>query len=255
MINPYYEKDGIIIYNGDALEILSLMQDTKFDLVLSDPPYGTTNCEWDNVPHLKKMWEILLLRANKTTPFVFTCSQPFTSKLVLSNEDLFKYEWVWHKNKATGHLSSKLKPMKAHESICVFYEKQPTYNPQGLIEKEVPTISKGSRGKKQNGASGDVYRKASKDAVQTHSNYPKSILKFDVDMKAEYHPTQKPVALMEYFINTYTNEGDIILDLFMGSGTTLVAAKKLKRKAVGIDIFQKYCDSAIKRLTLLDQKE
>ena len=132
-------------------------------------------------------------------------------------------------------------------------ELQPTYNPQGLIAKDKPTISKGNRGKKGNGSSGDVYGFAGKDALQTHTNYPRTVQKIGVDMKAEYHPTQKPVALMEYLIKTYTNEGDIVLDFTMGSGTTGVAAVKLKRNFIGIELNQEYFQIAQGRIKAAEE--
>jgi len=161
---------------------------------------------------------------------------------------MFKYEWIWEKNKATGHLDSKKKPMKAHENICVFYNSKPTYNPQGLIQKETPTISKGNRGQKKNGSSGDVYGFAGKDAIQIYSNYPRTVQKIGVDMKAEFHPTQKPVALFEYLIKTYTNEGDLVLDNCAGSGTTGLACKNLNRNFILIEQDENYCKIAEERL-------
>jgi len=155
---------------------------------------------------------------------------------------------VWEKSKATGHLNSKKRPLVKHELIHIFYKKQPTYNPQGLIEKDTPTISKGNRGNKGDGSSGDVYGKAVKDAMQTHTNYPLSIQKFQVDMKAEYHPTQKPVALMEYLIKTYTNEGEFVLDFTMGSFTTAIACLNTKRDFIGIELDEDYFRIGTKRV-------
>jgi len=222
--------------------------DGSIDLVLTDPPYGTTACKWDTVIPFEPMWEQLKRVTKKNGAIVLFGSQPFTSALVMSNPKMFKYEWVWEKNKATGHLDSKRKPMKAHENICMFYDRQPTYNPQGLIPKEKPTISKGNRGKKGNGSSGDVYGFAGKDAVQTHTNYPRTVVKIGVDMKAEFHPTQKPVALMEYLIKTYTNEGETVLDFTMGSGTTGVACKNLNRNFIGIELDETYYNIAKERI-------
>jgi site-specific DNA-methyltransferase (adenine-specific) len=161
---------------------------------------------------------------------------------------MFKYEWIWEKNKATGHLDSKKKPMKAHENVCVFYNSQPTYNPQGLIQKETPTISKGNRGKKGNGSSGDVYGFAGKDAIQTHSNYPRTVQRIGVDMKAEFHPTQKPVALFEYLIKTYSNEGDLVLDNCAGSFTTAIAADNIRRNWICIEKEAEYCEIGRQRI-------
>jgi site-specific DNA-methyltransferase (adenine-specific) len=175
-------------------------------------------------------------------------SEPFSSLLRVSNLKNYKYDWIWEKSKATGHLNSKKRPLVKHELIHIFYKEQPLYNPQGLIEKDKPTISKGDRGKKGDGSSGDVYGKATRDALQTHTNYPLSIQKFQVDMKAEFHPTQKPVALMEYLIKTYTNENELVLDFTMGSGSTGVACKNLNRKFIGIELDEKYFTIASERI-------
>ena len=239
----------IDLINGDCLEEMKKIPDGSIDLVLTDPPYGTTACKWDTIIPFEPMWEQLKRVTKKNGAIVLFGSQPFTSALVMSNPRMFKYEWVWEKNKATGHLDSKKKPMKAHENIVVFYKAQPTYNPQGLVPKDIPTISKGNRGKKGEGSSGDVYRFAGRDAIQTHINYPRTIQKIAVDMKAKYHPTQKPVALMEYLIKTYTNEGETVLDFTMGSGTTGVACKNLNRNFIGIELDKEYFEIAKKRIS------
>jgi len=236
------------LYQGDCLEIMKTIPDGSVDMVLTDPPYGTTACKWDSVIPFEPMWEQLKRVTKKNGAIVLTASQPFTSALVISNPKMFKYCWVWEKNKATGHLNAKKRPMVSHEDVVIFYSKQPTYNPQGLIEKGVPTISKGNRGRKGEGSSGDVYGKATKDAVQTHTGYPRSVQQFPVDMKAQYHPTQKPVALMEYLIKTYTNEGETVLDFTMGSGTTGVACKNLDRNFIGIELDEEYFEIAKKRI-------
>ena len=166
----------------------------------------------------------------------------------MSNVEWFKYQWVWEKNKATGHLNAKKRPLVAHEDVLVFCEGQTLYAAQGLEEKDTPTLSKGNRGRKGVGSSGDVYGLAARDAVQTHTGYPRSVVKFGVDMKAEFHPTQKPVALMEYLIRTYTNEGEVVLDFTMGSGTTGVAAMNTGRKFIGIELDEGYFDIACDRI-------
>jgi site-specific DNA-methyltransferase (adenine-specific) len=238
------------VHQGDCLELMKLIPDKSIDAIISDPPYGTTACRWDVVIPFEPLWEQYKRIIKDNGAIVLTASQPFTSALVMSNIKMFKYEWVWEKNKATGHLDSKKKPMKAHENILVFYNQQPTYNPQGLIEKEIPTISKGNRGKKGEGSSGDVYGFAGKDAIQTHTNYPRTVQKIGVDMKAEFHPTQKPVALFEYLIRTYTNEGDTVLDNAAGSGTTGVACKNTNRNFILIEKEPEYIDIINKRLII-----
>ena len=233
---------------GDCLEKMKEIKSGSVDAIITDPPYGTTACKWDSVIPFDKMWEQLNRVIKPNGAIVLFGSEPFSSALRMSNIKNYKYDWIWEKSKATGYLNSKKRPLVKHELIHVFYKKQPTYNPQGLIEKEKPTISKGSRGRKGEGSSGDVYRRATRDAIQTHSNYPLSIQRFQVDMKAEFHPTQKPVALMEYLIKTYTNEGETVLDFTMGSGTTGVACKNLNRSFIGIEMDDKYFEIAKERI-------
>jgi len=218
------------------------LADKSVDMILCDLPYGTTACKWDTIIPFEPLWAQYKRIIKDNGAIVLTASQPFTSALVMSNPAMFKYEWIWEKNKATGHLDSKKKPMKAHENILVFYISQPIYNPQGIIEKENPTISKGNRGKKGEGSSGDVYGFAGKDAIQAHTGYPRTIQKIGVDMKAEFHPTQKPVALFEYLIRTYTNEGDMVLDNCAGSGTTAIACINTNRKYILIEKDAGYCE-------------
>jgi site-specific DNA-methyltransferase (adenine-specific) len=226
------------LIQGDCLEVLKSVPDGSVDMILADLPYGTTACKWDTVIPFEPMWEQFKRVTRKNAAIVLTASQPFTSALVMSNVKMFRYEWIWRKSKATGFALCKKRPMKKHENICVFSKKIPIYNPQGLIKKENPTINKGSRGKKGN-VGGDVYGGLNKDAIQTHTNYPLSVIDFQVEHRP-IHPTQKPVALMEYLIRTYTNEGDTVLDPTMGSGTTGVACKNLNRRFVGMEKDETY---------------
>lgn len=243
-----FKNENLWLMKGDCLERMKEIPDGSIDMVLADVPYGTTACAWDSIIPLEPMWEQVKRIIKPNGAIVMTASQPFTTTLISSNMRMFKYCWVWEKSKATGHLNAKKRPMVKHEDIVVFYGKQPTYNPQGLIEKEVPTISKGDRGKKGIGSSGECYGKATKDAVQTHTNYPLSITRCNVDMKAEFHPTQKPVALMEYLIKTYTNEGETVLDFTAGSFTTGVACVNLDRKFIGIEMDEKYFEIGSNRV-------
>ena len=238
------------LYNEDCLEVMDkLIEDgVKVDAIITDPPYGTTACKWDSIIPFDAMWERLNKLIKPTGAIVLFGSEPFSSALRMSNIKNYKYDWVWEKSKATGHLNSKKRPMVKHELIHLFYKKQPIYNPQGLVEKDKPTISKGNRGTKGEGSSGDVYGVAIKDAIQTHTNYPLSILKFNVDMKAEFHPTQKPVPLMEYLIKTYTNENETVLDFTMGSGSTGVACKNTNRHFIGIEKDENYFKIAEARI-------
>jgi predicted methyltransferase len=236
------------LMQGDCLELMKTIPDGSVDMVLTDPPYGTTACKWDSVIPFEPMWEQLKRIIKPNGAIVMTASQPFTSALIMSNASMFKYCWVWEKNKATGHLNAKKRPMVAHEDVVVFYAKPTTYNPQGLTKKDKPTVSKGNRGKKGSGSSGEVYGLAVKDAIQTHTGYPRSVIGIGVDMTAAFHPTQKPIALMEYLIKTYTNESETVLDFTMGSGTTGVAAKNLNRKFIGIELDENYYNIARERI-------
>ena len=235
-----YSKNGISIYCGDCF---SLPLETKFNLILTDPPYNITSCDWEEEINLPALWKYLLPMSNPTTAFVFTCSQPFTSFLALSNPKMLRYEWIWEKNCSTGFLNAHKRPLKAHENILVFYKKLAPYFPQ--MTEGIPYKAK--KGKSSKSVTKDMsIRAGGYLTISNGERFPRSVLKFDVERGL--HETQKPVKLMEYLISTYTQPGDIVFDPFMGSGTTLVAAKNLGRLAVGIDKLEKNCLIAIKRL-------
>lgn len=235
-------------WRGDCLDLMHDIPDGSVDMVLCDLPYGTTACKWDSVIPFEPLWQHYWRITKPNAAIVLTASQPFTTALISSQIDRFKYCWVWVKSKATGHLNVKKRPLVSHEDVCVFSTSQTPYFPQGLVKKDTPTVSKGNRGRKGEGSSGEVYGKAIKDAVQTHTGYPKSIIPFNVDMRAEYHPTQKPVALFEYLIKTYTNPGDTVLDNTAGSGTTAIAAERSGRKWLCIEQEETYYNKAIGRV-------
>ena len=240
------------LMHGDCLELMKSIPDGSIDMVLADPPYGTTACKWDSVIPFEPMWEQLKRVTKKNGAIVMTASQPFTSALVMSNVKMFKYEWVWVKSRATGHVHAKNKPMKKHENILVFSlgttvhanqsDRRMTYNPQGLVEVK-------PRVRKKGGSSNTVMglRPSHRDSVQTKTGYQTTILMFHSEGKV-VHPTQKPVALMEYLIKTYTNEGDTVLDFTMGSGTTGVACKNLNRSFIGIELDEEYFNIAKERI-------
>jgi site-specific DNA-methyltransferase (adenine-specific) len=227
---------------GDCLERMKEIPDGSVDMVLTDPPYGTTACKWDSVIPLESMWEQLKRVIKSNGAIVLTASQPFTSILISSNLKMFKYEWIWSKSRHTGFLQSKFMPMKAHENILVFVQKgKSTYNPQKTTGHPPTNSAKGyghsptfGNSKERNYKGGDTTR------------YPKSIQKFKNERG--HHPTQKPVALMEYLIKTYTNESETVLDFTMGSGTTGVACKNLNRKFIGIEMDEGYFETAKKRI-------
>jgi len=213
--------------------------DGSVDLILTDPPYGTTACKWDSVIPFEPMWEQLKRIIKKNGAIVLFGSQPFTSALIMSNPKMFKYTWVWNKHH-TGQLNAKRQPLRNVEDIAVFYKKQCTYNPQ-FTKGEPYTV------KRPNYKGSEAYGKqAPHTTVSKGGRYPKQILKFKEKMT--FHPTQKPVALMEYLIKTYTNEGERALDFTMGSGTAGEACVTLRRDFIGIEHDEKYFDIATKRI-------
>ena len=230
----------INLMHGDCLERMKEIPDGSVDMVLTDPPYGTTACKWDSVIPFEPMWEQLKRVTKKNGAIVMTASQPFTSALVMSNVKMFKYCWVWEKSKPTGHLNAKKQPLRKTEDVLVFYSDQCLYKPQGLSETD-KMVSRTNRGN---------YGPCSKTTRQTKTGYPRNLLQFG--STDGFHPTQKPVALMEYMIRTYTNEGETVLDFTMGSGTTGVAAKNLNRSFIGIEMDETYFNIAKDRVNQND---
>ena len=237
-------EQNIQLYQGDCLEVMKAIPGKSVDMILCDLPYGTTQNKWDSIIPLEPLWEQYERIIKDNGAIVLFAQTPFDKVLGSSNLKLLKYEWIWEKNKATGFLNSKKMPLKAHENILIFYKKLPVYNPQGLVKKEIPTINKGSRGRMSEVSN---YGVANKDAVLEYENYPRDVLKFGVVMKP-IHPTQKPVDLLEYLIKTYTNEGEVVLDNCMGSGSTGVACINTGRKFIGIEKDDTYFNVAKERI-------
>jgi len=218
------------------------------DLVLTDPPYGTTQCKWDSVIPFAPMWEQLKRIIKPNGAIVLFGGEPFSSLLRISNLDMYKYDWYWDKVSVVGFANAKKMPLYNIENIIVFYENLPTYNAQGL-EKIKPKIIKNGKTHKERGARGESAINGGRfkdDYIQEFTGYPKQTLRFT--RKKGQHPTQKPVALMEYLIKTYTNEGETVLDFTMGSGTTGVACKNLNRNFIGIEKEADYFEIAKKRI-------
>ena len=230
------------LYLGDCLEIMPTLDDNSVDMVLVDLPYGTTACKWDSIIPLDELWEQYNRICKKDGAMVFTAAQPFTTILAASNIENFKYEWIWEKPQGTNPMNAKVMPLKSHENILVFYRKKPTYNPQ--MWQSTPYSGFSSKTAKI----GEVYGSAqSKHRDNPEgSRYPKTVLKFK--QEKGLHPTQKPVGLMEYLINTYSNPGDTILDNTMGSGTTGVASVNVGRNFVGIESDEGYYTMAEERI-------
>jgi len=231
------------LIHGDCLEEMKNIPDGSVDMVLTDPPYGTTACKWDTVIDLKLMWEQLNRIIKPNGAIVLFGSEPFSSALRMSNIKNYKYDWVWEKSKVTGVLNAKKQPLRHLENISVFYRKQCLYFPQGLVKCDRIT-STGNSGKGNSDNYGSV---KTGTYNQTQTGYPKQKLFFNSVGKT-VHPTQKPVPLMEYLIKTYTNEGETVLDFTMGSCTTGVACKNLNRNFIGIELDKAYFDIATKRI-------
>lgn len=233
------------LLHGDCLELLPTLADGSVDLVLTDPPYGTTACAWDAVIPFEPMWREVRRVLKPRGAAVFTASQPFTSALVMSNTDWFKYEWAWDKvNQYTNHLNAKHQPMKRHENILVFARGKTCFNRQ-MEERAEPYTSR-----KSSTYQGETYGKMERSdygEVRTHMP-PCSVLAIKARTPNSFHPTQKPVALMEYLIRTYTNEGETVLDFTMGSGTTGVACARTGRNFIGIERDPEYFAIAQKRI-------
>jgi DNA modification methylase len=236
------------VLHGDCLELLPKIEDKSVDMILADLPFGTTNCKWDSIIPLEPLWKQYERIIKDNGAIVLFAQTPFDKMLGASNLKLLRYEWIWEKTAATGHLNAKKMPMKAHENILVFYKKLPTYNPQ-KTEGHNPVNSYTKYLETQN--KGEIYNKATAEVSGggNTDRYPRSVLQFPSDkQKLSLHPTQKPLALCEYLIKTYTNEGETILDNCLGSGTTAVAAIKNNRNFIGFEKELKYCFSAHKRL-------
>ena len=230
---------------GDCLEVMKDIPDASVDMVLADLPYGTTACKWDTVLDLAVLWAQYERVAKENAAIVLFGAQPFTSALVMSRPELFKYQWVWNKVKASGHLNAKRRPMQQHEDVLVFSRGTPAYNPQGLVYGEFSNV-RPAHGKKDDTTYGS---QVNDFGTAKAGNYPKSIIEFSKPNDRErVHPTQKPVALLEYLIKTYTNEGETVLDNTMGSGSTGVACANTGRKFIGIEKEPKYFEIAEKRI-------
>lgn len=234
-------------YLGDCLELMPKhIDDKSIDMIFCDLPYGTTQCKWDSVIDLHKLWSEYKRVIKDNGAIVLFASQPFTSILVSSNLKIFKYSFTWDKITKTNHLNAKKQPLRQVEDICVFYKKQPTYNPQGLIECEVsnfrPNHFKYKKGDKVYGEQKEHSNKSS------YTNYPSNLLQYSNGNHNSLHPTQKPLSLIEYMVRTYTNEGDLILDNTCGSGTTGLGAKNLNRNYIMMEQDPKYFEIAKARV-------
>lgn len=235
------EQRNLIL--GDCLEVMRSVPDCSVDMVLADLPYGTTQCAWDVVIPFERLWHEYLRIAKPEAAIVLCAAQPFASMVVASNPKHYRYEWIWEKGNATGFLNAKKQPLRAHESAQVFYRQQPVYNPQMSSGHERKTS-------KRKTVNSECYGKAfALTEYDSTERYPRSVQFFSSDKQAgSFHPTQKPVAWMEFLIKTYTHEGHLVMDNTMGSGTTGVACMNIGRRFIGIEKDQKYFDIAKGRM-------
>lgn len=230
------------LLQGDCLELMKDIPDKSIDMVLCDLPYGTTACKWDTIIPFEPLWEQYKRIIKDNGAIVLTASQPFTSALVMSNIKWFKYEWIWDKKIPSGMSYARFQPMRQHENILIFCEGKTKYNPQ-IIKRDKPIKGGGmSKGETTNNQNLVALKK-----TYDYKN-PTTIVVEDKIRKDSLHPTQKPVALFEYLIKTYTNEGDLVLDNCMGSGTTGVACKNLDRDFIGMELDEDYFEIAKKRI-------
>lgn len=223
--------------------------DGSIDLVLTDPPYGTTACKWDNVIPFEPMWEQLKRITKPNSAIVLFGSEPFSSMLRVSNLKQFKYDWIWEKDKATNHLNANIMPMRKTENISVFFKTRSMYNPQ-LSDKPTKNIRPPMTKRKQADNYGAMTNLSCR-TIPIDKSYPNEILKFRGcfgDKGRSFHPTQKPMALLGYLIKTYTNEGETVLDFTMGSGSTGVACMNTGRDFIGIELDKGYFEIAEKRI-------
>lgn len=264
----------IELWKGDCLEIMKTIPAASVDMVLCDLPYGTTACKWDTVIPFEPLWEQYKRIIKDNGAIVLFGSEPFSTELRHSNLKLYRYDWIWEKQAASNFFNANVCPLKYHENISVFYKKKPTYNPQkykALSWQEIANMSK--KELKESIVTGDILRYATDAKRKYHGvskaregeifgrgvrdehipdgyRFPKSILRFNKNIRErKLHPTQKPVALLEYLIKTYTNEGETVLDNCMGSGSTGVACVNTGRRFIGIELDPGYFAIAEKRIT------
>ncbi len=249
------------LFCGDCLDLMADIHDNTIDCIICDLPYGETRSKWDKIINLTDLWAQYLRIIKDNGAIVLFGNEPFSSSLRMSQLDLYRYDWKWVKNRATGFANCNYRPMRQYEDILVFSKANAsvggkansmTYNPQGLVPsgkvKKNTAKRKGLIGDKNTNVGANNMLNGDSDYVQKYTNYPSNVLTFNCPSKY-LHPTQKPLDLVEYLVNTYTNEGDLVLDNCMGSGTTGVACKHLNRRFIGIEIDTDYFDIAKERIT------
>jgi site-specific DNA-methyltransferase (adenine-specific) len=257
-MKPYYKNELTTIYQGDCIEVMDYLieQGIKVDAIITDPPYGTTACKWDNVIPFDKMWERLKKLRKDKTPIVLFGSEPFSSHLRMSNIKEYKYDWKWDKVSGSNYVNAQYQPLRRYEDVCVFYKQQCIYNPiMEIRQKEKIRVS----GLSKKDSNSITNLKTTSGIKSSNYQYPTNKLLYDkqsmeTNSKHRSHPTQKPLELMKYLIETYTKKGDLILDFTSGSFTTCVASDQLNRRSIGIELEKKYCDVGVKRLSQLQMR-
>lgn len=240
---PVYDADGVQLYHGDCLDLMGVLPGTV-DAVLADLPYGTTRNQWDRVLPNKLLWHLYRGLIGDRTPLVLFGTGMFSARLMLAQPDLYRYSLVWKKEAVSGHLNAKRQPLREHEDLLVFYDRQCTYNPQMVFTGRASH----SRGKRVDRTVNHYGAHHNTPVVEQHGyQHPRSVLTFPRP-KGGKHPTQKPIDLMRWLVRTYTNPGDLILDNVCGSGTTLVAARLEGRRSIGIEADEKHVHNAAERL-------
>ena len=245
-----FENSNYELWQGDCLELMNDIPEKSVDCIITDLPYGTTQCKWDTIIPFEPLWKQYNRIIKDNGAIVLFGTEPFSSHLRLSNLKNYKYDWIWDKVKGTGFLNAKRQPMRNHELISVFYKKQCTYNPQKTYGHK---MKKSYRSKD---LQTDVYGEMKNDyTYESTERYPRSIQVFSTDTQnSSLHPTQKPVALIEYLIKTYTNDGELVFDSCMGSGTTGVACINTNRRFIGIELDNNYFDIAKERISEVEQE-
>ena len=243
---PFYERDGVVLYHGDCRDVLPALGPGSVDLVLTDPPYGATARPWDTPPDLPAFWRACARLLAPAGSVALTASQPFTAAAVTSNLGWFRHEWIWRKSRAANFGGARYQPMKKHESVLVFAPRRYKYRPVFVPGSAYRSRTQRPRADTRYGTFG---RAAYQPNETRAARYPGSVIDVpSLRQQDSRQPTQKPLGLMEYLVRTYTDPLDLVVDPYAGSGTTLLAARRLGRRAVGVEAEERYCEAAARRL-------
>ena len=248
--SPCYVQPGCQLYNEDCLKTMQGIETGSVDLILQDPPYNTTACEWEYAIDFETLWKEWVRIGKENCTYIFTTAQPFTTDVVMSNRKMFKYETIWMKSNVTGFLSAAKKPLRQHENILLFCNGNETYNPQMFMKATSRAAQKTVNANGVYGNIGEGIFRVAKD----EEGFPRSVINFNTayhERNAGLHPTQKGLALFRYLVKTYSNEDDLVFDGYSGSATTAAACIKEKRRFIGSELSKEYFDKSVKRLELL----